>query len=612
MRSSRPQTVLLAAALFVASCVVYWPALQAGFVGDDAMILQRLRDVRRLGDAARFLGQEFFGYYRPLGFLSHSVDWLIAGGDSRQFHLTNIALHAINGLLVFFIALILGKRSGDHTSATKAAVVAGLLFAFDASNHEAVAWVSARFDLLATGFSLAAIAWMVSGARGHCLGAPCLFFPALLSKESAVALPLAAAAWSVFGLRETARDTLKRVIPWLVVLAVYALLRQTAGGVAATGGAERLPKLLMFGLALVGLIVCADRRWIRLRDRIRVHASARSLIRLSVVAVAVTLAALLVSDRVVSLVREKIAVAGFAILYLLPPVADVPTGRGDLLAPEAVYGMVGLAGLPVLLLVGWTMRRWLLATDLAWFLAVWLAATLLPISALTEGRRYLYLPSAVVAVAGGMLVRRVTGPRWRVALAIVAILLAASTVRILQKLDDWRWAGRMVAEGARLGDAALPPSCDGGHLVFLTSPVGMRGVYSHFYYETFAQPRGCIPERFDVLARVVRLETRVQVEWMDPERIELTIPDYRGNLVFSEDLQRFDRQLTGGSLRLRTPLGEVEARRDGTVARVTLWLTPNLLPLPAFFYYSDGRVHRLAPAPGLMSGPLRPGTAEKL
>jgi len=62
-----------------------------------------------------------------------------------------------------------------------AGLIAALLFATHASNNEAVLWVSARFDLLATAFALAAIYCLVRGGRVEGLG-PLLFVAAVLSK----------------------------------------------------------------------------------------------------------------------------------------------------------------------------------------------------------------------------------------------------------------------------------------------------------------------------------------------------------------------------------------------------------------------------------------------
>jgi len=619
-RTRPPFAAASAAVVVLIALALYWPALGAGFVGDDFMILHRLGRVEEFAEALRFFRGEFFEYYRPLGFLSHAIDWTIAGADARQFHRTNLLLHAINGLLVFGIAHALAARAGVQTADGRAAgttvreqrpsiagrpqswaiagPIAALLFVLHASSHEAVVWISARFDLLATAWALAAVWWMVSGAPGSRWGPPLLFLPAVLSKESTVALPIAAAAWAVFGRRATTRDTIARLAPWIVVLVVYALLRQAAGGVPATGGAARAPKLIALA-AVIGLLIgCASGRWLRLRNWMLARQGFLAVCGI-VAAAAAGLAWSLPLGSISALVREKLTVAGFVIYYLFTPWTEAGTGAGYLEPLGRIYAGAALAGVPLLGLVVWSLRRRLLNADAAWFLAALLVATLLPISALTEGRRYLYLPSAVVSIAAGAAVAALGGRARAMAVAAVAVFLAVSSARIAGKIDDWIWAGAMTADGARLADEALAPACDAGHVVFLTSPVGVRGVYTHFYYETFELPRGCTPETFQIVARVVRVDTRVEARWIDRHTIVLTIPQYRGNVVLSEDLRRFDLPLADVRSRaIVTPLGELRAEPAGASQQLILRLDPGQGASLLFFYFSDGRIRRLPAFPG--------------
>ena len=74
---------------------------------------------------------------------------------------------------------------------------------------------------------------MVRGGIGAAWMPAVLFFPALLSKEAAVALPLAPAGWSTVRLRGSTMATIVRVAPWLLILGIYSALRQFAGGVSA-------------------------------------------------------------------------------------------------------------------------------------------------------------------------------------------------------------------------------------------------------------------------------------------------------------------------------------------------------------------------------------------
>jgi hypothetical protein len=585
---SRRAAVVTAALILAATLAVYWPALGAGFVGDDFMILHRLRAVESFPDALRFFRGEFFEYYRPLAFVSHAIDWLIAGANPRQFHLTNLLLHAASTALVFLIARALA-------AGLPGAAAAALLFALHPSNHEAVVWMSARFDLLATCFALAAICWMVSDAPGARWGSAALFLGGLLSKESVVALPVAAAAWAVFFRRASSRQALVAVLPWLLALVAYALLRQAGGGIPAAGGASRLPKLLAFGCALAFVLACADERWLRLRAALRGRGvQAAALFALFVAAI--VLASFAPGGGIGPFAREKLSVAGFALVYLLTPLTEVGGGGGYLQPVERIYAGAAMAGLPVLAIVLAAFWRPAMDDDRAWFVVALLVAALLPVSALTEGRRYLYLPSAVVAIGAGVALAAARG-RWRRAvLAALAVLLAISTWRISVELNDWRWAGKMTAEGARLADDAIAPACNAGHIVFLTSPVGVRGVYTHFYYETFELPRGCMPATFQVVARLLRLDTTVSARWVGPGRIDISIPFDRGNLLISEDLRHFNLPLRDGRpRRVTTPLGELAADPMDSSLRLTLTLAPSVPPDTVFMFYSDGRMW---PLPG--------------
>jgi hypothetical protein len=175
-------------------------------------------------------------------------------------------------------------------------------------------------------------------------------------------------------------------------------------------------------------------------------------------------------------------------------------------------------------------------------------------------------------------------------------VLPISAAQIAVRIHDWQWAGRMTAEGAQLVDSTLAPSCGTDQVVFLTSPVAMRGVYSQFYYETFEVPRGCMPEIFQVVVRVVRVDVPIEVRWEGSDQIVITTPDYRGNFLLSSDLREFLRPLrAGASFNLATPLGAVSATASGRAAEVRLRLSPDARRTPIhFFYYAEGRIQALA------------------
>lgn len=577
------KTAAAAALVAAVAVAVYWGALSSGFVGDDFMILHRLRSG---APALGFLRGEFFQYYRPIGFLAHALDWRLAGANAAQFHATNILFHAVSAVLVLLIGRALAPR-------TVAGPLAAVLFALHASNHEAVVWISARFDLLATLFSLLAV-WLLVRDDGRARVAPAAaFFCAVLSKESAVGLPIAAAGFAAFRMHASARETAKRLLPWVAALLLYSVLRRLAGGISTIGGAAKLPKLATFAAILMVCLFLAGDRWRRLRRWLETHGAA---VAIAAGAAATTLAAIAATAGGVGLAADKLAVAGFVIMNLASPLVDLSDVPFYLDPGTTIYwagGVAALAGAGVLVALVW---RPMLRDDRFWFLGSLLVAALLPISALTEGTRYLYLPSAALALIVAVALAELARPARHVALAAVTAFTIVSSWQIVAKVRDWQWAGRLTAEGARAVDAALAPTCGAGHVVFLTEPVALRSVYTHFLYETFELPRGCVPARFDILARMVRIDTPIEARWQGQRDIVLVEPAYRGNLSLSPDLRQFGPPIQSAApVVLDTPLGRVRAERDGSTERLTLSLAPHLDPGRIhFFYYSDGAMHPLA------------------
>ena len=576
------------AVVVCATLAVYWRALGAGFHGDDFMILHRLRALAGPADVLRFFRGEFFEYYRPLPFVLHSIDWAVAGASAWQFHFTNLLLHLASAVIVLLIGHALSPR-------TLAGPIAAALFALHAANHEAVIWISARFDLVATMCGLAAVWCTVRDTRASRVAAPLLFFAAILSKESVVALPAAAAAFLVFVRRASARETIARLAPWIAVLVAYAVMRNLAGGVSPVGGASRLPKLIALAVMLSGLVLLAGGRWLRLRQWLATHrGAALGCAALGLAVLALAAAAGGAPGRLAS---EKLAVAGFAGFHLASPFIDLRRPF-YLDADTTMYWAGGAMAIAMLIALAAWLWRPLVADDRQWFIAGFILATLLPISALTEGTRYLYLPSAAVSIGLGVFLAERRARSRVIASALLAVLLLASAVQITWKVNDWIWAGRMTAEAAQLVDSTRPSSCEDDHVVFLTEPVALRGVYTHFLYETFELPRGCMPAVFQNLIRMMRVDSPIEVKWEGPSRIAITAPAYEGNFIASRDLREFDVPLkrTGDrrTATLDTPLGELRAEGIGALERITLTLPEGeRRDRIRFFYYSDGKIRAL-------------------
>ena len=588
--ADREFPLIAAAALTVAvTLAVYLPALRVNFLGDDFMILHRLRSLERATDVLRFFRGEFFRVLLParLCVARHRLgDRRSAGAAvSPDQRLDPRHQHAA-GAADWTSAVAARARRSTCRSPLRASRLQ------QRSGRLDVGAIRSPRHVLCAGW----VCWMVRAWRGNPWVPAFLFLCAVLSKEAAVAMPIVAAAWSSFRMRDSTATTIARVAPWLGALVVYSVLRQVAGGVSAVGGASRIPKLLAFGTAVVAITAMSGGRWELLRDWLRPRRWPIATILLTAL-VASTLASALFQGPLGILAREKLSVAGFATFYLTSPVLN--PGDAVFNGPsESLPWIVGAVTLLVVIaVIVWLWHR-LLDDSRFWFLAAFLVATLLPVSALTEGKRYLDLPSAAMALILAILIVE-SDRRWRrVALVAAAGMLVVSAVQIAVKIGDWRWAGQMTADGARLVDSTLAPSCGTGHVVFLTSPVGIRGVDPHFYYETFEVPRGCMPDVFQVVVRAFggRQPDRRQLERARANR------DHRYRLIattlflLSHDLRAFDSPLRAGHNQDGDPARRfARGGRDG-VGPVTLNcpLRPSVNPF-TYFYYSGGEIKSSVP-----------------
>jgi len=563
----------------LAAFLVYLPALGLSFTSDDFFILDRIKTLGGLHDPlAYFRRLGFFEYYRPLAFLSHAIDWTIWGQRAMGFHLTNVALHAMASLLV----AVLGRR----LYGPQVALVGGLLFAVHPASHEAVYWIAARFDLLATCFMLASLLWLLrDDAASYWIGTAC-FGLALLSKESALSLPVIAAAADVIIKRRNWQTTARRLVPLLVVAAVYAVLRSQAVDVNVTGAARRLPKLAMIVTMLGGLVLVAR---VRAGKSIVPPVEARSLA--SAIAIGVAIAAIAAAFLYLppssAWMREKLGFVGFAGFDLASPIVLPQPWPYFLDETTNVYALGGLITLAVVIAVGLRVTQWITRDMRIVFLLVFIAAALVPVSSMTGGGRYLYLASVSVSLL--VAVASLAVVRYRAASLAIGLVFALSVLQLDYAARAWTWASTMTTNALTLMTSDLAP-CGTRDVILLTAPVGIRGTYCNFLWEAFGLTSDCAPKSFRTLLRVVGNDVIVAVGRPEPGVVELRVRNYAGNILASSDLSTFEIWVERGrTMTVATPLGRLDTQPDGEDEVFRLTLDARLADA-RLYYYGDGSV----------------------
>lgn len=193
--------------LLAGSILVYLPGLSGPFIFDDIPNLEKLHRFGQVQDWPSLLSALGNGIAGPLGrpvallsFLMNDTGWPTA---SSAFKYTNMLLHALNGVLLFWLILVLqGAIETDRRRSLAIAFMAAAFWAFHPLWVSTTLYVVQRMAMLATTFSLAA---MILFVKGRLLVAAGRTWPGLvrigiglggfgtlglLSKENAAFLPL--------------------------------------------------------------------------------------------------------------------------------------------------------------------------------------------------------------------------------------------------------------------------------------------------------------------------------------------------------------------------------------------------------------------------------------
>jgi len=210
----------ICALIFVVTLLAYLPALNGGFIWDDAGHVTRpdLQSFTGLGRIWFEIGAT--QQYYPL---LHSAFWLehqLWGDSALGYHLLNVLLHAtaacLSGLLLRRLAV-------------PGAWLTALLFALHPVCVESVAWIAEQKNTLSTVLYLAAALAYLRFDHQRCSKwyalATGLFLLALLTKTVTATLPAALLVifWWQRGRLDWRRDVLP-LLPWFALGAVSGLL----------------------------------------------------------------------------------------------------------------------------------------------------------------------------------------------------------------------------------------------------------------------------------------------------------------------------------------------------------------------------------------------------
>ena len=257
-REHRPgvQTIPLLAAILLLTVVVYSNSISNGFVNwDDNKNVYENISIRELSarNIKVYFTKPLIAMYTPFIYLSYAIDYKIGGLDPRIYHATNLLLHLLNIILLFFIVRLLTRR-------IEVAVIAALLFAVHPLNTGAVAPVSTRGTLLYAFFFLAAFLSYIQYLRNnfalrYLALTLVLFLMALLSKSAAVVLPLVLLLTDYYYRRKFNPMAIAEKIPFFLLSLTFGILtvvfREDAGHIGSRDVFSLFDRIFLVGYSIV-------------------------------------------------------------------------------------------------------------------------------------------------------------------------------------------------------------------------------------------------------------------------------------------------------------------------------------------------------------------------
>ena len=244
--NTRPYHLIAIVAICLLGAGIYSNTLSVPFVFDDVDNIQHNHRIHITSLDLQSLREAAAGALprRPVANVSFALNYYFGRLDVAGYHLVNIVIHLVNGILVYLLALRLLKQARgltnqsprplDDRAAALASLAAALVFTAHPLQTQAVTYIVQRMTSLAAMFYLLSLLLYVQGRlaasrrRWVLWGLGLVFWLlGLGTKENTATLPLAVFLVEWFFFQDLRFAWLKKslwyVIPLVVVLAVLAV-----------------------------------------------------------------------------------------------------------------------------------------------------------------------------------------------------------------------------------------------------------------------------------------------------------------------------------------------------------------------------------------------------
>jgi len=162
-------------------------------------------------------------HYHPFTTLTNAIEYKLFGLNPKIYHLNNILLHLINIILVFILIKYISLN-------TKISIITSLLFAIHPMHVESVIWLSERKDVLYTMFYLSSLIFYTKylkqnyNSKKNIIIAFLLFICSLLSKSTAVTLPILILLLTYYLNKKITKKDISLIIPFFLLSLLFGII----------------------------------------------------------------------------------------------------------------------------------------------------------------------------------------------------------------------------------------------------------------------------------------------------------------------------------------------------------------------------------------------------
>ncbi|MEA3360170.1 MAG: hypothetical protein U9R17_12305, partial [Thermodesulfobacteriota bacterium] len=226
-------------ALSLISIIIYSNTLHSPFVFDDIPNIRDNSLIRMTDINLTSLKHAAHGYasHRPIPNISFAINYYMGRYNVMGYHIVNIAIHILNGILVYLLALAVFTQLKGRTEETSLQInlmslFASLIFVAHPINTQSVTYIVQRMNSMAVMFYLLSLFLYIKARLSNVKRRKWALFSgviisgilALGSKEIAATLPFVIILYEWYFFQDMKASWLKKNIPYLIIPVIVLLV----------------------------------------------------------------------------------------------------------------------------------------------------------------------------------------------------------------------------------------------------------------------------------------------------------------------------------------------------------------------------------------------------